>query len=157
MLTKGGLKDNTLKKLYSLEDIKVLPLSKHNTLAVGESQATLIVAEQGRNIPFSCPRIFFVLDMDTGEIRGDHAHVYCSQILICMRGEIEVLCTDGKSEKIFLLDSPDKALLIPNTIWASQKYKTKESILLVLTDNLFDEKDYIRSFEAYKRFRQELS
>ncbi|MCK6597712.1 MAG: FdtA/QdtA family cupin domain-containing protein [Bdellovibrionaceae bacterium] len=142
------------QKLHSLEDVKILKLAKHTSLAVGTSQGTLIVAEEGKNIPYSCPRIFFVLDLEPGEIRGDHAHRYCSQILICVRGEIEVKCTDGAQERKFVLNSPDQALLIPNSIWASQKYMTTESILLVLTDNHFDEKDYIRKFEDYKEFRK---
>ena len=154
-ITKNQVKSRIMdQKLHSLEDVKILKLAKHTSLAVGTSQGTLIVAEEGKNIPYSCPRIFFVLDLEPGEIRGDHAHRYCSQILICVRGEIEVKCTDGAQERIFVLNSPDQALLIPNSIWASQKYMTTESILLVLTDNHFDEKDYIRKFEDYKEFRK---
>lgn len=95
------------------------------------------------------PKRIFQVYAGSGKIRGKHAHKKSQQLLICNYGEIEIRSTDGKTSKTFILNKPNKALLIPSMIWSELKYKKKLSILTVVTDTFYDEKDYIRNFDKF--------
>ena len=107
-----------------------------------DQNGTLIVFEE-RSSPISVRRCFVVV-ADAGEYRGHHAHRSCSQLLAVLRGQVLVSVDDGTSTKDFLLSEFDKGLMIPPMNWATQKYLTPRSILIVSCDELFDEDDYIR-------------
>lgn len=108
----------------------------------------MVIAEGLKNIPFEIKRVF-IIKAGNGDVRGLHAHRECSQLLICSDGEVEIRCTDGEWEKIFLLNEPSTALLIPSGIWAQQTYLQQSNTLTVLCDLPYDEDDYIRDFEQY--------
>lgn len=111
---------------------------------------TLIAMENEKDIPMTIKRIFYVFNSPKEELRGKHAHKKVNQILICLSGKCTVFVDDSKKIKSFVLDSPEKALFIPNGIWASQEYN-KETILLVLCDGEYSEDEYIRSYEEFKK------
>lgn len=111
--------------------------------------------EGGRDLPFQIARAFFVYGVHAGDIRGQHAHRLCHQFLICVHGKVEVTCDDGQEKRSFLLDSPLKGLHIPPSIWAEQRYFSSETMLMVLTDRLFEELDYLRNRDAFLNFRRE--
>tara|TARA_X000000950_G_scaffold262452_1_gene333709 strand:+ start:4691 stop:5071 length:381 start_codon:yes stop_codon:yes gene_type:complete len=94
---------------------------------------------------FQLKRVFIV-NGKNGEVRGDHAHKKCTQILICISGE--VIVDINKKEKV-VLSIPSEGLIIPPLIWSSQRYVTDKSMLMVLCDYKYDEKDYIRNYLEY--------
>jgi hypothetical protein len=49
-----------------------------------------------------------------------------------------------------------KGLLIPSSIWASQKYIHEGSVLMVLCDRIYDKNDYIFNYEEFKKNQLEL-
>ena len=110
---------------------------------------TLCVFETGDMVPFVIKRIFTVKGK-TNEIRGNHAHKICQQLLVCVSGKIEVTCDDGARKDVYKLDEINKGLLIPAGIWASEKFLKKETVLMVLCDRNYEENDYIRNYEEYK-------
>ena len=101
-------------------------------------------------MPFPANRVFYVYGVRTGDIRGHHAHRECKQLLICLNGTVNVTCDDGFNRKIFILDSPLKALYIPPMIWAEQYYHSSDTMLVCLASSHFDESDYIRDYTTYK-------
>jgi dTDP-4-dehydrorhamnose 3,5-epimerase-like enzyme len=117
-----------------------------------EENGDLVVMENFKNIPFEIKRVFLVRAPQFS-IRGQHAHIECSQFLTCSTGRILVTCDDGNNKINFVLDTPKMGLLIPPGIWAEQKYLTDNSILTVLCDSEYNQKDYIRDYEAFKKFR----
>ena len=52
-----------------------------------------------------------------------------------------------------ILDNPSIILKIPNMIWSSQMYKTKNTILLVLSDLEYSEEDYIRGYKEFIEYK----
>ena len=96
---------------------------------------------------FQLKRVFIV-NGKNGEVRGGHAHKKCTQILICISGE--VIVDINKKEKV-VLSIPSEGLIIPPLIWSSQRYVTNKSMLMVLCDYKYDEKDYIRNYLDYLR------
>lgn len=109
----------------------------------------LSIFESGANIPFDIKRVFTVL-ANANELRGQHAHKDCSQILVCLSGEIIVHCDDGLGGTCsHALRRDTQALLVPPGIWASEEYRFDNSVLLVLCDLGYDPADYIRNYDEF--------
>lgn len=105
-------------------------------------------------VPFDIPRIFYVYDIPFGEIRGVHSHKRCHQILVAASGSFDVELNDGINKRIFTLNRPSLGLHIPPGIWATQKNYSSGTICLVLTSQVYDEKnDYIRDYSEFKRYK----
>lgn len=117
-----------------------------------ENHGDLVVAE-GENIPFNINRVFSVRQKK-GDIRGNHAHRLCKQLLICSNGALEIKCNDSEIYETHILDKPSLGLLIPPGIWADQRYLQDNTILTVLCDRLFEEDDYIRSYKDFIFFKK---
>lgn len=96
-------------------------------------------------------RVFYVKS-GSNALRGKHAHKKCIQYLICLNGKIEVKCLINKVKKKYLLNSPQKILKIFPYTWVTQKYLKKDSILLCLCSDNYNEKDYIRNFSSYSNY-----
>jgi dTDP-4-dehydrorhamnose 3,5-epimerase-like enzyme len=118
-----------------------------------ENNGDLVVVE-GEIIPFSIKRVFNVRQQK-GDIRGRHAHLHCSQLLICTNGAVEVKCDDSRTTEIYVLDKPNLGLFIPPGIWADQKYIKNNTILTVLCDRPFEEADYLRNYGDFKLFSKQ--
>jgi dTDP-4-dehydrorhamnose 3,5-epimerase-like enzyme len=109
----------------------------------------LCVYESGKQVPFDIRRVFTVSAM-AGDVRGNHAHRQCSQLLICTVGEIRVACDNGVEVSHHLLNGVDCGLLVPPGIWAREDYMTDGAVLMVLCDRIYEEDDYIRDYDEFK-------
>ena len=116
-----------------------------------DPNGVLCVYESGQQVPFDIRRIFTVSAM-TGDPRGDHAHKKCTQLLICVFGRIRVFCDNGFVVTSHLIDSMNSGLLVPPGIWAKEEYLTDGAVLMVLCDRGYEEEDYIRDYEDFKKF-----
>lgn len=115
----------------------------------------LVVVEGMSHVPFSIERVF-VVQASASSTRGQHAHIDCSQFLVCSIGAVEVHCDDGESSKVVTLDRPDKGLLVPPGIWSFQNYLTQNAVLTVMCNRHYSASDYIRIYDdflAYRRMR----
>lgn len=70
---------------------------------------------------------------------------------MALSGQILVSVENGTQMEEFLLSGTAEGLIIPPMNWATQTYMSERSMLLVVCDLLFDEADYIRDFEEFKR------
>jgi UDP-2-acetamido-3-amino-2,3-dideoxy-glucuronate N-acetyltransferase len=129
----------------TVEHAKVYPLKTFH------AEGTLIFVENHQPVPFVMQRMFAVSGVTPGAVRGDHAHKVCNQALICMNGACEVVCQDGRESKTFQLTSPGMMLYVPAMIWASEKYVTSDTVLVVLADQKYDNADYIRDYDEFLR------
>jgi len=94
--------------------------------------------------------MFYVFGVHNQNDRGKHSHHKTKQLLISIAGSITVRCDDGLGfASTHILDKPWKALYIPELIWDEQIYNSKDSILLVLSNTLYDSSDYIENFEKF--------
>jgi hypothetical protein len=53
--------------------------------------------------------------------------------------------------KSFLLDTPYKGVYIPPNVWHTMQYQ-KDAIQLVFASSQYDEKDYIRDYDDFKKY-----
>ena len=119
-----------------------------------ESNGDLVVVE-GDIIPFNVSRVFTVR-ASKGSVRGEHAHRLCSQLLICTNGAVEVKCDDNRTTETYVLDKANFGLFIPPGIWGYQKYIEENTTLTVLCDLPYEEADYIRNYNDFKLFSNQI-
>lgn len=108
--------------------------------------------EANRDIPFPIKRIYYTFDVPVGTKRGMHTHKTLKQVLWCPYGEIEVVLDDGKEKASYLLDSPEKALLVLKGYWRDMYWKKEGSVLCVAASDYYDEDDYIRDYDEFLKY-----
>ena len=94
-------------------------------------------------IPFEIRRIFYIYGVD-GSARGGHRHRKTRQAAISLRGRCTVYNNDGVREERFVLDTPDKCLILEPPDWHRMEDFSADAMLMVLASEPFDERDYIR-------------
>ena len=114
-----------------------------------EENGCLCVFECGQRVPFLVHRVF-TISARMGDIRGEHAHKKCSQLLVSLSGKILVICDDGTVKSEHHLDGMGSGILIPPGVWAVQKYLADDAILMVLCDRGYEAEDYIRDYVEFK-------
>jgi UDP-2-acetamido-3-amino-2,3-dideoxy-glucuronate N-acetyltransferase len=124
------------------------------TQLISDAEADISIYEQGLALPFPVRRVFTVHARGATE-RGRHAHKQCGQVMVCLAGRCDVTVDDGMDRKTVQLMRPQDALYVPAAIWAEQSYRAPETILMVLCDQLYDEADYIRDYDAFRTWRAE--
>lgn len=97
-------------------------------------------------IPFDIKRIFYIYGVDDS-VRGGHRHVKTIQAAICIKGSCTIFNNNNKEKKEFVLDSPDKCLILEPKDWHQMHNFSEDAILMVLASEYFDQNDYI--YEKY--------
>lgn len=116
---------------------------------INNEHGSLIVGEQPLELPFTAARIFTLLEIPEGEVRGIHAHRECEQFLICMRGAVTALVDDGEVRQEVLLDRPSLGLYMPALTWGTQHRYTEDAVLVVLASHPYDADDYIHEYAEF--------
>src|SRR5674476_849390 len=111
--------------------------------------------ESNRDIPFDIKRIYYTYSVPVGAKRGMHAHKSLKQLLWCPYGEIEIILDNGKEKTSYLLDSPEKALLVFKGYWRDIYWKKEGSVLCVAASDYYDESDYIRDYDMFLKYVEE--
>jgi dTDP-4-dehydrorhamnose 3,5-epimerase-like enzyme len=136
--------------MHELGDAHLIKLPKH---AAANGDGVLVVAEAAREVPFQIQRMFTIVAA-AGAKRGQHAHRLCSQFMVCVRGAVSIVCDDGSDRETFSLDSGELALLVPSGLWIEIDVRQDNSILIVLCDRVFEQRDYIRDYAEFLSFRK---
>lgn len=100
-------------------------------------------------VPFEPRRWFFVYDVPSREVRGEHAHHVCHQFLICVVGQVSVAVDDGRDRAEVTLDRPSVGLYVPPLVWASEFAYEPGTVLLVFASHAYDPDDYIRDYDRF--------
>jgi len=108
-----------------------------------DERGLLTAAQFPSQVPFLVKRIFVVSDVESGVLRGGHAHHTCHQLLIPLSGEIRVTWEGLSDSGDLILREGGSALHIPPLVWALQEYLTRGASLLVLASHEYDVNDYI--------------
>ncbi|MCX6291823.1 MAG: FdtA/QdtA family cupin domain-containing protein [Bacteroidetes bacterium] len=111
-----------------------------------QDRGNLTVLE--KSIPFDIKRVFYIYHVDHS-VRGKHRHHKTRQAAICISGSCTIYSTNGKTEETFVMDRPDKCLLLEPEDWHSMYNFSPDAILLVLASEYFNQDDYI--YEEYKK------
>ncbi|MCC3153800.1 FdtA/QdtA family cupin domain-containing protein [Hymenobacter sp. BT770] len=112
------------------------------------------VVEQNTFVPFDIQRIYWTYYTPESIVRGRHAHHETEQVLIAAAGRITVLTelADGTMQT-FRLDDPNVGLYVPPHAWHTMQY-SHSAVQLVLSSVLYNEADYIRDYDEFRRVWQ---
>lgn len=119
----------------------------------GDERGNLIALEGlSEIVPFEIKRVYYSFDTQPGSVRGNHAHKNLKQLIICVSGACTFVCEmpDG-SRTEHLLNWPNKALLVEGMVWREIKDFSKDSVMIVLASEHYDERDYIRDYNVFKK------
>lgn len=111
-----------------------------------DKRGNLTVIE--KTIPFEIKRIFYIYGVDNSS-RGGHRHKTTVQAAICLQGSCRIYNHDGEKEDYFILDQPNKCLILETRDWHTMDGFSGDAILMVLASEYFDQQDYI--FEPYTK------
>lgn len=122
---------------------------------LGNPEAGLLtVAEYAKTIPFDPKRIYWVYGTPENTSRGNTANKICKNILICLHGKAQVRVEDLKNNSFYFeLTEKNKGLYIPEFHWRRIHMK-EDTVLLCLSSEKYDEKDYIRDFREFIQFKR---
>ena len=136
--------------------MKSLGLKKYKIQCiVEEEEQGILRVFESNHLPFSIKRVFTIVNAFAGSQRGQHAHKRCNQLLCCVAGRVRLICDDGIKQIEILLSPESDAILIPNGIWAEQKYLKDNSVLIVFCDQVYDESDYIRDYQKFLSWKKQ--
>lgn len=93
-------------------------------------------------IPGHIKRVFYIYGVGTRS-RGGHRHHKTWNALICLHGSCRVYSNDGVQEEYFALDKPSTCLILEPKDWHIMDSFSEDSILLVLSNEYYDQADYI--------------
>lgn len=116
---------------------------------IPDLRGDLSVVEFGKTLPFQPKRCFWVFNVPSREVRGEHAHRTLHQYLLCLRGSIHVVIDDGKHRAEVALDHPNLGLHIPPLVWGIQYKYSPDAVLLVLASDVYDSNEYIRDYAEF--------
>jgi hypothetical protein len=129
-------------------DCSVVDMCKVHT-----TSGNITVVENGSNIPFEVKRVYYLYDVPGGEFRGGHAHYELEQYIIAASGAFDVVLDDGINKKRITLNRPYMALHIVPGLWRGLDNFSSGSITMVLASEVYEEKDYIRDYKEYLKFK----
>lgn len=116
---------------------------------IKDLRGDLIAREVNKGLPFIPLRCFLVFNVPSKEVRGEHAHRQCAQLLVCLSGSVAVVCDDGKRRQEFVLDDPTLAIHLPPMVWGTQYKYTRDAVLLVFASHPYDAADYLRNYDEF--------
>jgi len=116
---------------------------------MGDERGSLIALEENHNTPFDIKRVYYIFGTKENVRRGYHAHRDLKQLAICVSGHCKFLIDNGKDKTHFQLNTPDRGLLIEGLVWREMYDFSEDCVLMVLADNYYDEKDYIRDYDDF--------
>lgn len=133
---------------YSLSEVRIIELPK-----VEDARGNLSFIEEENHIPFKIARSYWVYDVPGGQVRGGHAFVKQLEFIIALSGSFDVVVDDGLEKRTFSLNRSYYGLYIPAGIWRQMENFSTNSLALMLSSTDFTEKDYIREYPEFLKYR----
>ncbi len=118
---------------------------------LGDERGSLVALEAEKTVPFAIKRVYYIFGTNEGVSRGFHAHRELLQVAICVTGRCRMILDDGQCREEVWLESPTKGLLIGNLVWREMHDFSPDCVLLVLANRHYNEADYVRSYDEFKR------
>lgn len=117
-----------------------------------DPRGNLTFLQNSDQIPFQIKRVFWTYDVPGGEARGGHAYYNQEEIIIALSGSFDVVITDQSGEQVkYSLNRSYYGLYIPARTWRHMDNFSTNSLGLHLSSSVFNQDDYLRDFELFKK------
>jgi hypothetical protein len=107
--------------------------------------------EPGKGLPFAPQRLFWLHGIASGQWRGRHAHRQTELVLVAMSGSCRVGLEDRHATDTMTLDDPTLALHVGTWVWHELTDFAPGTVVLAIASTLYDEAEYIRDHQTFKR------
>ena len=131
-----------------LEKAKIIELPK-----ILDERGNLSFFEHPYQIPFPIERTYWIYDVPGGEVRGSHAFREQQEFIIALSGSFDVVLHNGVEETKYSLNRSYYGLYVPKVCWRKLENFSTNALALIVSDKKYDENDYIRNFEEFKRLK----
>lgn len=136
-------------KISSVSQCHIIELDKiHNR------SGNLTVVHNQLSVPFSVERIYYLYDVPSNAERGGHGHKELYQLIIAASGSFTISLNDGSNTTSYLLNNPNKGLLIVPGIWRELSGFSSGSVCLVLASMKYSASDYIRDYQDFLSYKK---
>jgi WxcM-like, C-terminal len=133
----------------TIDDCRRIRLPRHHR---GQGSTTSVLPHA--EVPFDVLRVYYLYDVPGGAERGGHAHRQLEQVLVSLAGSFDVVLKDGRRVKTIRLDRAHSGVLIATGIWRELRNFSSGAICLALASAPYDEDDYIREYDDFRRAKQ---
>lgn len=134
--------------MTTIHDCKLVELPRNY-----DRRGSLTPIYNNYHIPFEIRRTYYLYDIPGGESRGGHAHKELQQLIISCMGAFDVLLDDGREKKTIRLERAYYGLYVPNLIWRELINFSSGANCLVLASLVYEESEYIRSYENFMKYK----
>lgn len=124
-----------------------------NLPKIQDPRGNLSFFEHPKQLSFKIKRTYWIYDVPGGEIRGSHAFKEQQEFIIALSGSFDIILNDGCEETKFSLNRSYYGLYIPKMYWRRMENFSTNALALIVADKSYDENDYIRDFEYFKRIK----
>ncbi|MEY2490482.1 MAG: hypothetical protein QOC70_2424 [Verrucomicrobiota bacterium] len=130
----------------SIQDCRLIELPK-----ISDPRGNLTFIEGAKHIPFEIKRIYYLYDVPGGAHRAGHAHKKLHQVLVALSGSFDITLDDGFSKTKFHLNRSYQGLYIPAMVWRDIDNFSSGAVCLALASTIYDESEYYRDYDAFRR------
>lgn len=136
--------------------VKKTKLSHLITIPKIEDEGYLCFAEENNHIPFPIKRFYYISNVMKGVERGFHAHHQTLQVLFCIKGEVTIVLDNGHKREKFVMKESNKGIFLDKMMWHEMNNFKKDTILLVIASEIYEESDYIRDYQEFNKIAQQV-
>jgi hypothetical protein len=122
-----------------------------NLTKILDPRGNLSIIEENKDIPFLIQRTYWIYDVPGGEQRGGHAYRTLQEFIIALSGSFDVILNDGEKEYRYHLNRSYYGLFVPKMYWRHMENFSTNSLALILADQGYNESEYIRDIEEFKK------
>jgi len=133
----------------TISHIKIVNLPK-----IEDPRGNLSFIEEETHIPFKIERTYWIYDVPGGQVRGGHAFKKQQELIVALSGSFDVVVDDGNEKKTFSLNRPYYGLYIHAGLWRQMQNFSTNSLALVISSTPFSEKDYIRKYSDFLKYKE---
>lgn len=116
-----------------------------------DPRGNLTFIEGNHHVPFDIKRVYWIYDVPGGEIRGGHAFKEQQELIISLSGSFDVVVDNGTTIQKFSLNRSYYGLYVPVGMWRHMDNFSTNSLALVLASTVYNEEDYIRDYEEFRK------
>jgi len=107
--------------------------------------------ELGKSLHFQPKRLFWLHHVAAGQWRGRHGHRESELVLVTVNGSCRAHLDDGVITETVVLDDPARALYVGTWVWHELTDFSPGTAVVVIASSLYDEAEYLRDYEVFKR------
>lgn len=130
----------------ALNNVRLIDLPK-----ICDPRGNLSFIQNETHLPFDIARAYWIYDVPGGKFRDGHAFRTQQEFIVALSGSFDVVLNDGNKVVRHHLCRSYYGLYVPAMTWREIDNFSTNSVALVLSSTLYDEDDYIRDFNTYKR------